>query len=94
MELTQGDYRFDVGWTYMLQSRTAVHDSRHNDIAKTFLSGYYKLNPEACEDIDFFMQLANLRWLVNVAPEKKSDKHWFPEMKTAAEQAITDYLIR
>ena len=92
MELTQGDYRFDVGWTYMLQSRTTVHDARHGEIAEAFLSGYYKLKPEACVDIEFFMQLANLRWLVNVAPMKKSDKHWFPEMKEVAEQVIKEYL--
>ena len=92
MELTQGDYRFDVGWTYMLQNRSAVHDAWHSEIAKAFLSGYYKLRPETYVDIEFFMQLANLRWLVNVAPMKKSDKHWFPEMKALAEQAIDAFL--
>ncbi|MCL1882409.1 MAG: aminoglycoside phosphotransferase family protein [Defluviitaleaceae bacterium] len=92
MELTQGDYRFDVGWTYMLQNRSAVHDIRHGEIAKAFLSGYYKLKPEACDDIDFFMQLANLRWLVNVAPDKNIDNHWFPEMMAIAEQDIKNYL--
>ncbi len=92
MELKQGDYRFDVGWTYMLQSRSAIYDKRHGDIAQAFLSAYYKLKPEACEDIDFFMQLANLRWLVNVTPEKKTDKPWFPEMMAIAEQAITEFL--
>ncbi len=92
MELKQGDCRFDVGWTYMLQSRSAVHDKISGDIAQAFLSEYYKLNPEAREDIEFFMQLANLRWLVNVAPENKSDKHWFPKMKAIAEQAITEFL--
>ena len=92
MELTQGDSRFDVGWTYMLQKRSAVHDPRHGEIAQSFLESYYQLNPEANIDIEFFMQLANLRWLVNVAPENKTDNHWFPEMRDIAEQDIKDFL--
>ncbi|MDR1690030.1 MAG: aminoglycoside phosphotransferase family protein [Clostridiales bacterium] len=92
MELNQGDYRFDVGWTYMIQSRSAVHDARHGDIAEAFLSEYCRLEPEVCNDIEFFMQLANLRWLVNVAPEKNTDNHWFPEMAAIAEQAIAKFL--
>ncbi|MCL2054649.1 MAG: aminoglycoside phosphotransferase family protein [Oscillospiraceae bacterium] len=92
MELTQGDFRFDAGWTYMLQSRTSVHDKRHGEIAKAFLAEYYKLRPETSADIEFFMQLANFRWLVNVAPIKKTDKHRFPKMKAIAEQAIEAFL--
>jgi len=92
MELTQGDFRFDVGWTYMLQKRSAVHDPRHGEIAQAFLGRYYQLNPEANIDIAFFMQLANLRWLINVAPENKTDNHWFPEMRDIAEQNIKDFL--
>ena len=88
MELELGDYRFDVGWTYMLQSRSAVHDARHNDIAQAFLSEYFRIRPEARKDIEFFMQLANLRWLVNVEPENKTDEHWFPEMKAIAEKIM------
>jgi aminoglycoside phosphotransferase (APT) family kinase protein len=92
MELKQGDYRFDVGWTYMLQSRSAVHDARHGKIAEAFLTGYYELQPKSRNDIEYFKQLANLRWLVNVAPLNKTDKHWFPEMKDKAEQAFAEFL--
>jgi len=92
MELKQGDYRFDVGWTYMLQNRSAVHDARYGEVVQAFLTGYYKLKPEAREDMEYFKQLANLRWLVNVAPSKKEDKHWFPEMRDRAERAMEEFL--
>jgi len=94
MTLTQGDYRFDVGWTYMLMSRSAIHDARFADFAQEFLTKYYKLKPDACKDIEYFMQLANLRWLVNVTPDKKTDKPWFPEMMAISEQTIAEFLNR
>jgi len=92
MTLTQGDYRFDVGWTYMLMNRSSIHDVRFADFAQEFITRYCKFRPEACIDIEYFKQLANLRWLVNVTPDKKTDKPWFPEMMTIAEQAIQDFL--
>jgi len=92
MALTQGDYRFDIGWTYMLMNRSAIYDAGYAAFAQAFLTGYYKLKPNARENMDYFKQLANLRWLVNVSPENKADKPWFPEMTAIAEQAADDFL--
>jgi hypothetical protein len=78
----------------MLMSRSAIHDAKFKDFAQAFLAGYYKLKPDTCNDIEYFKQLANLRWLVNVSPENKNDKPWFPEMMAIAEQAITEFLNR
>lgn len=94
MTLTQGDYRFDVGWTYMLMSRSSIHDVSFTDFAQDFIEKYYKLKPDTCDDIEYFKQLANLRWLVNVTPDKKTDEPWFPEMMAVAEQVIVEFLNR
>ncbi|MCL2071553.1 MAG: aminoglycoside phosphotransferase family protein [Oscillospiraceae bacterium] len=61
--LSQGDFRFDVAWTYMLMSR-----SDFQEFAETFLLEYAKFNPSVYDDFDFYKSLANLRWLANVSP--------------------------
>jgi len=81
MPLRQGDYRFDVAWTYALMSRSGFEE-----FASAFLSGYYKLKPDARDDFDYFIQLVNLRWLVNVYSD--SPNSFFRPMIEKAEQAI------
>ncbi|MCL2036695.1 MAG: aminoglycoside phosphotransferase family protein [Oscillospiraceae bacterium] len=61
--LSQGDFRFDVAWTYMLMSR-----SDFSEFAEAFLLEYAKFNPSVYDDFDFYKSLANLRWLANVSP--------------------------
>ena len=75
--LKQGDYRFDVAWTYMLMKRTGK-----DEFAENFLTEYQNLSP--LPDFEFFKQLANLRWLVNVRPGEMSEKpesfqHWIKQ---------------
>lgn len=83
--LKQGDCRFDVGWTYMLMCR-----SGYANFAEAFLSGYSELNPEIYNDLDYFKQLANLRWLVNVWSANPSE--FFSVLIKSAQQAITEFL--
>lgn len=63
LALKRGDFRFDVAWTYMLMSRTG-----YPEFAEEFLREYGTLREDVFEDFEFFKQLANLRWLVNVQP--------------------------
>jgi aminoglycoside phosphotransferase (APT) family kinase protein len=83
--LKQGDYRFDVGWTYMIMYRTGFED-----FAQEFLEGYYKLKSEVCCNMEYFKQLANLRWIVNVWSENPSP--FFRAMMDKGEQFIVDFL--
>lgn len=64
LTLKQGDFRFDVGWTYMLMARNGENPG----FSESFFAEYKKLNFAVSEDFEFFKQLANLRWLINVKP--------------------------
>jgi len=77
--LNQGDFRFDVAWTYMLMSRTGFPQ-----FAENFLREYANLQPKVLADFEFFKQLANLRWLVNVQPQ--TDKFMLHMIKIAEQE--------
>jgi aminoglycoside phosphotransferase (APT) family kinase protein len=72
--LKQGDFRFDVGWAYMLMSRNGENEG----FGESFLAEYEKINPDVIVNIEFFKQLANLRWLINVKPGQldKANAGW------------------
>jgi len=82
--LKLGDHRFDVAWTYTLMLRTGFEG-----FAQAFLTGYYKLKPETRNDIDYFKQLANLRWLVNVYSDNPDP--FFLPMIEKAERAMAEF---
>jgi len=100
LTLKQGDYRFDVAWTYMILFRTsyAAKSDENAKFAERFLFEYAKFNPNVSVDFEFFKQLANLRWLVNVIkPEYRKhletkEKDFFDLLVEAAEKSMVKYI--
>ncbi|MCL1846266.1 MAG: aminoacyl-tRNA hydrolase [Defluviitaleaceae bacterium] len=84
--LKQGDFRFDVAWTYMLMSRTG-----EPEFAKQFLVEYGTFREDVFEGFEFFKQLANLRWLVNVQP---TTSDFMLDMIQIAEVATRDFVVQ
>ncbi|MCL2216656.1 MAG: aminoglycoside phosphotransferase family protein [Defluviitaleaceae bacterium] len=81
--LTAGDFRYDVAWTYALMKRTGFEA-----FAEDFLKEYRNYRPDIDSDFEFFIQLSNLRWLVNVmAATRENDdaSPFFAEMIKQAE---------
>jgi len=63
------------------------------EFAQDFLTEYLKLKPDAIVDFEFFKQLANLRWLVNVRPGEWSEKpDFWQRMIRDGERIMTDYI--
>ena len=67
MILHQGDYRYDIAWSYMNIMRAAkfVKDTGVVEFAEDFLAEYAKLNSEILVDFEYFKQLSTLRWLTH-----------------------------
>ena len=92
--LKQGDYRFDVAWTYMMMTRTDDNNSEFLEFAEHFLSEYVKLQPDTLAEFVFFKQLANLRWLVNVKPPISSEQtnDFFQYLINIAESVMSGFI--
>jgi len=90
--LKQGDFRFDVGWTYMMMTRNGV--SVEAEAGEFFLAEYINLKPDVRVNFKFFKQLANLRWLANVRPGEWSKKpDFWQSMIRAAESKFIEYTV-
>ncbi|MCL2109004.1 MAG: aminoglycoside phosphotransferase family protein [Oscillospiraceae bacterium] len=87
LPLSQGDFRFDVAWTFMLMSRSGFRE-----FAEKFLLEYAKLNSSVYDDFDFYKSLANLRWLANVSKfahgqaELECFRHWIRQAEMFLER--------